>query len=155
MNESSQSSSKSIPLQRWRRALPAWVQVCVLLLVFASGIGVGAVGASQYMLSRMQHYRENPEVFPEELSAKLQSRMNMSDDQTSKVRAIVTLRHGNITSLRDASAPGILQEFSLMEQEIADVLDPAQREQWHETADWVRKTFLPTDPAARDVGNPE
>ena len=155
MNESTQSSSKSIPLQRWRRALPAWVQVCVLLLVFASGIGVGAVGASQYMLSRMQHYRENPEVFPEELSAKLQSRMNMSDDQTSKVRAIVTLRHGNITSLRDASAPGILQEFSLMEQEIADVLDPAQREQWHETADWVRKTFLPTDPAARDVGNPE
>ncbi|TWT96523.1 hypothetical protein [Neorhodopirellula pilleata] len=155
MNESTQSSSKSIPLQRWRRALPAWVQVCVLLLVFASGIGVGAVGASQYMLSRMQHYRENPEVFPEELSAKLQSRMNMSDDQTSKVRDIVTLRHGNITSLRDASAPGILQEFSLMEQEIADVLDPAQREQWHETADWVRKTFLPTDPAARDVGNPE
>lgn len=155
MNESSQSSSKSIPLQRWRRALPAWVQVCVLLLVFASGIGVGAVGASQFMLSRMQHYRENPEVFPDELSAKLQSRMNMSDDQTSKVRAIVTLRHGNITSLRDASAPGILQEFSLMEQEIADLLDPNQREQWHETADWVRKTFLPTDPAARHASNPE
>ncbi len=153
MNQSTQSSSKSIPLQRgpvqqWRRALPAWVQVCVLLLVFASGIGVGAVGASQYMLSRMQHYRANPEVLPGELSAKLQSRMSMSDEQTAKVLAIVTLRHGNITSLRDASAPAVLQEFSLMEQEIADVLSPKQRELWHETADWARKTFLPIDPAA-------
>lgn len=154
MNQPTQSSS-NIFLQRWRRALPVWIQVCVLLLVFASGIGVGAVGASQYMLSRMQHYRANPEVLPGELSAKLQSRMNMSDEQTAEVLAIVTFRHGNITSLRDASAPGILQEFSLMEQEIADVLNPTQREQWHETADWVRKTFLPTDPAARHASKPE
>ena len=103
----------------------------------------------------MQHYRANPEVLPGELSAKLQSRMKMSDDQTSKVRAIITLRHGNITSLRDASAPGILQEFSQMEHEIADVLNPKQREQWHETADWVRITFLPTDPAARHTSESE
>lgn len=132
-----------------------WVQVCVLLLVFGSGIGVGAVGASQYMLSRMQHYRANPEVFPEELSAKLQSRMSMTDKQTAKVRAIITLRHGNITSLRNASAPGILQEFALMEQEIANVIDSKQRDQWHETADWVRTTFLPLDPAARQENEQE
>ena len=155
MNQPTQSSSKSIPLQQWRRALPAWVQVCVLLLVFASGIGVGAVGASQYMLSRMQQYRANPEVLPGELSAKLQSRMSMSDEQTAEVLAIIKLRHGNITSLRDASAPGILQEFSLMEQEIADVLSPKQREQWHETADWARKTFLPLDPAGSHASEPE
>ena len=124
-------------------------------MVFASGIGVGAVGASQYMLSRMQHYRANPEVLPGELSAKLQSRMNLSDEQTAKVRGIITLRHGNITSLRDASAPGILQEFSLMEQEIANVLNPTQRELWHETADWARKTFSPTDPAASHASEPE
>lgn len=155
MNESTKSISKSNPLRRWRRALPAWLQICVLLLVFASGIGVGAVGASQYMLSRMQHYRANPEAMPGELSTKLKSRMSMSDEQTEKVLAIVTLRHGNITSLRDASAPGILQEFSLMEQEIADVLNPTQREQWHETADWVRKTFLPLDPAVRQGGKQE
>jgi hypothetical protein len=155
MNESTKSNLKSNPFRRWRRALPAWLQICVLLLVFASGIGVGAVGASQYMLSRMQHYRANPESLPGELSAKLQSRMNMSDEQTAEVLAIVTLRHGNITSLRDASAPGILQEFSLMEREIADVLNPTQREQWRETADWARKTFLPLDPAARRASEPE
>lgn len=149
MNQLMKTKSKDNPFQRWRRALPVWMQVCVLLLVFASGIGVGAVGASQYMLSRMQHYRAHPEVFPEELSAKLQGRMRMSDQQTAKVRAIITLRHGNITSLREESAPGILQEFSLMEQEIADTLDPNQRQKWHETADWVRKTFLPLDPAVR------
>lgn len=148
MNQSTKSSSKE-KSHRWRRALPAWVQVSVLLLVFASGAGVGAVGVSQYMLSRMQYYRANPEVLPGELSAKLQSRMSMSDEQTAKVLAIITLRHGNIASLRDAAAPGILQEFSLMEQEIADSLNPEQRQQWHETADWARKTFLPIDPSAR------
>jgi hypothetical protein len=153
MNQSTQSSRSTTlqrwPVQQWRRALPVWMQVCVLLLVFASGIGVGAVGASQYMLSRMQHYRANPEVLPGELSAKLQSRMSMSDEQTAEVLAIIKHRHGNITSLRDASAPGILQEFALMEQEIADVLSPKQRELWHETAAWARKTFLPTDPTTK------
>ncbi len=148
MNRSTPSTStlSRRPIQQWKRALPAWLQVSVLLLVFASGIGVGAVVASQYMLSRMQYYRANPDVLPAELSAKLQIRMNMTDEQTAEVLAVLKRRHGNIASLRNASTPGILREFSLMESEVADLLNPRQREQWHKTADWARKTFLPLDP---------
>lgn len=131
---------------RWRKALPVWVQAVVLLLVFGSGIGVGAVAASRYVLSRMQHYRAHPEVLPAEITDTLTSRLNLTDEQSQTVLAIITKRHGKIEEVRQASAPEIHSEFDLMEQEVADVMNEQQRQRWLETAQWVRESFLPSNP---------
>lgn len=129
-----------------RKALPVWLQITVLLAVFASGIGVGAVSASRYVLARMQHYRAHPEALPSEITDTLASRLALNDEQSEKVLVIITHRHGRIEAARQASAPEIHSEFDLMEQEVADVLDEHQRRRWHETAQWVRESFLPLNP---------
>ena len=131
---------------RWRRALPVWIQALVLLVVFGSGIGVGAVSASRYMLTRMQHYRAHPEVLPEEITDTLTGRLNLTDEQSAKVLAVMTHRHGRIEAVREASAPEIHSEFDLLEKEVAAILNEDQEARWLATADWVRKSFLPRRP---------
>lgn len=133
---------------RWRRALPVWVQVVVLLVVFASGIGVGAVAASRYMLTRMQHYRAHPEVLPGEITDTLTSRLGLTDEQSAEVLAVITKRHARIEEIRQTSSPEIHSEFDLLEKEVAAALDNNQKQRWLETADWVRKSFLPLNPDA-------
>ncbi|MEM9355722.1 MAG: hypothetical protein AAGB04_05885 [Pseudomonadota bacterium] len=130
----------------WRKALPAWVQALVLLVVFAGGVGVGAIGASRYILTRMQHYRAHPKALPAEITSTLTGRLGLVEKQSEDVLAVITHRHGRIEAMRQRSAPDIHSEFDLMEQEVADVLDEQQQRQWSEIADWVRKSFLPLNP---------
>ena len=147
MTSMNHDAEKSRPKSKpWRKALPVWVQVITLLVVFAAGIGVGAVTASRYVLARMQHYRAHPEALPSQITGSLTSRLSLNDEQSEKVLAIITHRHGRIEAVRQASAPEIHSEFDLMEQEIANVLEEHQRLRWHETAQWVRESFLPLNP---------
>ncbi|MCA9130289.1 MAG: hypothetical protein KDB22_24545 [Planctomycetales bacterium] len=134
--------------KRWRKALPVWVQVVVLLIVFASGIGVGGVSATHYVIDRMQHYRTHPEVLPEEITQSLARRLRLTAEQQSEILEIISRRHARIEEARQAPAPEIHSEFDLMEQEVAAVLEGRQKQQWLSTAEWVRSSFLPLNPQA-------
>lgn len=129
--------------RRWRRALPPWIQGLVLVIVFACGMGVGATGASRYFLTRMQYYRAHPKQLAAEVSVSLAKRLDLTSEQSEKVTEIITRRHGRIEHLRQSYAPEIHHEFDLMEQEVSDVLSEDQQRRWHETAAWVRQSYLP------------
>ncbi|MEM7477845.1 MAG: hypothetical protein AAF483_22900 [Planctomycetota bacterium] len=143
---SSVHSSSTRRPSKWRRALPVGVQAIVLLIVFAGGIGVGAVGASRYILTRMQHYRANPDVLPAEITDTLTSRLGLTEDQSKAVLAVITNRHGRIEEVRQASSPEIHAEFDLLEDDVAALLNETQKQRWLSTAEWVRKSFLPINP---------
>ncbi|HBE68028.1 MAG TPA: hypothetical protein DDW52_07745 [Planctomycetaceae bacterium] len=145
------NSSSTTKPRRLRKALPVWVQGMVLLVVFASGIGVGAVGASRYVLTRMQHYRAHPEVLPAEITDTLTSRLGLTDDQSKAVLAVITKRHGRIEEVRQSSSPEIHEEFDLLEEEVAELLNDPQKQRWLATADWVRKSFLPLNPDSVEI----
>ena len=142
----SKTDSLRSPSMRWRKALPIWVQVTVLLVVFASGAGVGALSASRFVISRMQHYRAHPEVLPSEITQTLSRRLRLTESQQSEVLSIISRRHAAIEKARQASAPEIHSEFDSMEQEVAALLDKRQQQKWLATAEWVRGSFLPLNP---------
>ncbi len=141
------SETSELKPTRWRRALPVWVQTVVLLVVFASGIGVGSVVASRYVLARMQHYRAHPEVLPVEITDTLTRRLSLTAEQSEEVLNVITHRHGRIEKVRQESSPEIHAEFDLLEEEVAAVLDDRQKQRWRRTAEWVRKSFLPMNPS--------
>lgn len=140
------NETASSPPKRWRKALPVWVQVVVLLVVFVSGMGVGALSATRYVIDRMQHYRTHPEVLPEEITQALARRLRLTEKQQSDVLEIISRRHARIEKARQASAPEIHSEFDLLEQEVAAVLEGRQKQQWLSTSEWVRNSFLPLKP---------
>lgn len=140
------SETTELKPTRWRRAMPVWVQAVVLLVVFGSGIGVGSVVASRYVLSRMQHYRAHPEVLPVEITDTLTRRLSLTTEQSEEVLNVIKHRHGRIEEVRQESSPEIHAEFDLLEKEVAAVLNDRQKLRWLRTADWVRKSFLPMNP---------
>lgn len=128
---------------RSRRALPWWGHVGVLLLVFVSGGVVGAMIATQAIYSRLNYYREHAGALPADIVPRLQVRLDLTAKQMEKVRAIIAIRHPRMIENRRQGAQAMLDEFRMMEHEIAGVLDPEQREGWHAIAQSVRQRFLP------------
>ena len=104
------------------------------------------MAASRYVIDRMQHYRAHPEVLPTEITQTLARRLRLTEDQQSEVLKIISRRHARIEEVRQESAPEIHSEFDRMEQEVAAILDPRQKQQWLATAEWVRSSFLPLNP---------
>lgn len=129
-----------------RRALPRWVELAILLVVFAAGGVVGAMIATNVIHSRMQYYREHAPVFADDVVARLQLRLRLGDKQTEQVREIVERRHPRMIEKRKQGAQAMRAEFEAMEEEIAAVLNPWQARQWHAMADHIRNTYLPSAP---------
>lgn len=130
-------------LPKVRRPLPLWAQVLILLTVFAAGAVVGAVTSTRVVFSRMEHYRNHAEALPNDIVPRLQARLGLSDEQTERVREIISRRHPRILEFRNRVSGSMLDEFDAMEQEVASVLDADQAERWHAIAESVRARFLP------------
>ena len=131
------------PVPAPRRPLPRWVQVTVLLVVFASGAVVGAMIATKAIHSRMETYRQQAPIFSNDIVARLRVRLDLSDGQAERVRDIVERRHARMIELRREGSQSMHAEFNAMEQEVAAVLDDQQMQHWHRIADFVRQRFLP------------
>lgn len=129
-----------------RRALPWWVQLGVLFVVFGSGGVVGAMIATQVIHARMEYYREHADALPTDIVPRLQMRLALTDEQTEKVRVIIANRHPRMIEKRRQGAQAMLDEFRTMEYEITGVLDPEQNERWRSIAQSVRQRFLPPAP---------
>lgn len=129
-----------------RRALPRWVQLGVLLVVFVSGGVVGAMIATKVIHSRMDYYREHADALPADIVPRLKMRLALTDEQTERVRAIIANRHPRMIENRRQGAQTMLNEFQMMENEIAGVLDPEQEQRWRSIAQSVRQRFLPPVP---------
>ncbi|MBM4005828.1 MAG: hypothetical protein FJ295_21505 [Planctomycetes bacterium] len=129
-----------------RRALPVWAQIGVLLVVFVADGIVGAMIATKIIRSRMEYYREHADALPSDIVPRLQVRLALTDEQTKQVRETIERRHPRLIEQRRQGAQAMLNEFQLMEDEIAGVLDPKQQQQWRTIATSVRHRFLPPAP---------
>lgn len=129
-----------------RRALPWWAQVVVLLAVFSAGGVVGAMIATKVIHSRMEYYREHADALPRDIVPRLQVRLGLTDAQTKQVQEIAERRHPRMIENRRQGAQAMLNEFQVMEDEIASVLNPEQQRLWRSIAASVRQRFLPPMP---------
>jgi len=100
---------------RWRRALPWWSQIFILLVVFIAGGVVGSVMATKTIHERMDFYRRHADALPKMIVLRLKKRLDLSDAQTRQVREIVERRHPRIIEKRAEVAQAMLDEFDAME----------------------------------------
>ena len=140
------SPEESVARDACRRALPRWAQLTILLVVFASGVVVGAMTTSKIIHARLDGYRQRAAVFPRDIVPRLQMQMQLSDSQTKQIYEILERRHPRMVASRRSGAQAMLNEFDAMEQEIAGVLDDRQKDRWRTIADFVRRNFLPPAP---------
>ncbi len=129
--------------QTYRRALPWWVQVLVLLVVFIAGGVAGSMVTTRVIHSRMEDYRQQAPIFSEDIVMRLRMRLALSDEQAIDVQKIIEKRHAKMVEYRSEGSQKMHTEFDAMVEEVADVLDELQAQRWRGIADHVRRTYLP------------
>lgn len=131
---------------RIRRALPRWIQMGVLLLVFVAGGIVGAMVATKALHARLEYYRQNNDALVKDIIPRLRTRLALTEEQSSQFEEIIERRHPRILDVRRKGANEMLAEFQAMVDEVAEVLDPKQRESWRKIAESVRNRFIAVSP---------
>jgi E3 ubiquitin-protein ligase DOA10 len=130
-------------VRAFRQALPWWVQVIVLLVVFAAGGVVGAMISSKVIHSNMEKYRQQAPLFSADIVERLRMRLHLSDEQAVNVQEIVERQHEKLIEHRNNGSEKMHAQFDEMVDEIADELDELQKRQWGFVANYVRRTYLP------------
>lgn len=133
--------------QTYRRALPWWTQIAVLLVVFLAGGVAGAMITTRVVHSRMEQYRQQAPIFSEDIVTRLRFRLALNDDQVADVRRIIESRHSTMIQYRNEGSHNMHTEFDAMVEEVADVLDELRAERWRDIAGQVKRTYLPADVA--------
>ena len=136
-------STPSPMTQDYRRALPWWVQITVLLVVFVAGGVAGSMITTRVIHSRLEQYRQQAPIFSEDIVMRLRIRLSLSDEQVVEVRRIVESRHSKMIEYRNDGSHKMHAEFDAMIEEVANVLDEFQAQRWRGIADHVKRTYLP------------
>jgi len=120
-----------------------WLVWALMVVVFVSGLGIGAGGALLIVRNRLLELIQNPQLAMPELAARIGYRLSLTPDQVTRVEKILLARERSIDAIRRRVQPQIVAELDKLEQEVADVLDPAQRQKWHDLCSHLRRTWLP------------
>lgn len=136
------------PSKSYRRALPWWMQITVLLVVFIAGGVAGSMITTRVIHSRMEHYRQQAPIFSDDIVMRLRIRLSLSDEQVIGVRKIIESRHSRMIEFRNEGSHKMHAEFDAMIKEVAGVLDEGQAQRWRGIADHVKRTYLPPETPA-------
>jgi len=123
-----------------------WLTWLLMLVVFFSGLAIGIGGTSITILNRILDAFHHPEKAPQRIAARLQGKLDLTDEQTVKVEAIVQTRQRELQKIRREVQPRVESQLDQVEQEIAEVLDEAQQAKWHALIRHWREVWIPPLP---------
>jgi hypothetical protein len=129
------------PRPRWR-----WLALFLAVVIFASGFIAGGGITLVTLRNTLLYYVHHPEQFPPVAAARLRSKLDLTDEQTRQVDEILRKRQAALQAIRREVQPRVLAELDLVEQEVAKVLTPEQRERWHKRFGELRETWTPPMP---------
>jgi hypothetical protein len=127
--------------RRWR------LTVLMGLVIFISG---GVCGTGIGMRLERQHFLEilrNPQKSPERIVARMKSRLQLDDRQAQQVQALVEKRVAALQEVhRQVVDPLLAQQLQGFEADVAGVLNPRQRVEWHEYMKPIPEKWYPLLP---------
>ncbi len=126
--------------RRWRSF---FLGVVILLCGMVIGAGGTVVVMKHIILRAIQH----PEEAPQRITDRVRNKLDLTEDQAAKVKAILTERQNKIQALRRQVQPEVEKELEKAKEDVAAVLKPDQAEKWRERFDHLRIWFpaLPAD----------
>ncbi len=132
------------PLQATGRR--PWQRVLMVVLIFLGGAACGAAIATMTLTHMAHHAIQNPQAISAHITGRLADLLDLTDEQSDQVREIILRRHDALIDIRRDIQPRLEVELSVLEEEIAGVLNEQQRAKWHAHAASVRAHWLPPIP---------
>lgn len=113
-----------------------WVTLVLLLVVFVLG-GVCGAGVTFYgAMCAIRSNMRNPEQQTERIMRRLDRRLELTDEQEPKIRAIVQRQQADMMQ-------GRLERFEQTDLEMRPILTPEQQEKWAAVVEELRQRWMP------------
>jgi hypothetical protein len=142
MSESPAATSSSRTPLSGRR----WWHVLMAAIVFLGGGACGAAVASAVILHSLHGAIHDPHQAVRHFTDRLTRTLDLNESQVEQVRQVIMRRHEALAELHREIQPRLDVELTALEEEIAAVLDEAQRVKWHDHVREFRKKWLPRLP---------
>ena len=112
--------------------LTRWTVALYMSLVFLCGGVAGAFAYRLYMVSAVSANasRRGPEAFRKRFLAEMKVRLNLSEDQMSKMSSIMEKTGHRFREARSTIEPEIKKIREDQRQQISGILSPEQRQEW-------------------------
>lgn len=123
-----------------------WISFLLTLVIFASGVLIGAAGAAGFIRREILQVLRDPAGAPARITQRLKRRLALTDAQTARVQGILESRQQSLQSIRATIQPEVMKELFLAKSEVAEVLDERQRERWEADFDRLRDLWVPPMP---------
>lgn len=122
-------------------------RIVMVVLIFLGGAAFGAAVATYSITHRAHQAVQSPRSMAAHITARLGEFLNLNEAQAQQVREIIVRRHEALADIRRELQPRLEQELTILEAEIAAVLDEDQRARWHAHAASIRAQWLPPLPS--------
>lgn len=126
----SQSAPPPAP-RRW-----PWRQVLLGVAILACGVAIGAGGATiitkKATRERILQTWRNPRGTQGMMARRIEKELHLSPEQAKQVQDIVSRRMGAVREIMEENRPQVYEQFDLMKEEVAEVLDENQAREWRE-----------------------
>jgi len=109
-----------------------WTVALYMALVFACGGVVGAFAHRLYTVSGVSANvgQRNPEEFRKRFMADLKSRLELTDDQASKLSMVMDETRVRFRDVREKFEPEMQKIREDQRQRISELLSPSQQAEW-------------------------
>lgn len=125
-----------------------WLVVVLWLIIFGSGVVVGAGSTLWVVRNRVLYGIQHPERAPAGLARHLQRMLGLDDAQRAQVEQIFERRQKELQKVRRAFQPEVEAQLDQVEQEVSAVLNDVQRAEWQSRFRELRGRWLPALPPA-------
>ena len=109
-----------------------WTVALYMALVFACGGVVGAFAYRLYTVSGVSANvgQRNPEEFRKRYMADMKARLQLNDDQASKLSVIMDDTRARFRDVREKFEPEMQKIREDQRQRISELLSPSQQAEW-------------------------
>jgi len=132
-------SEQPLKLPKRRR----WPVVLISVLIFFSGLVVGAGGATFLIVRHARERMQNQERVPARVAGYLHNKLELTDDQARQVEEIVRERQAAMQAIRREVMPRFEAELDQARENIEEILTPEQGEKWEEVYGNMRRRWMP------------
>jgi len=137
----------------------AWVPVALSFLILAAGF-VAGMSTTGLLVARRPPFRvRDPQRGAQMFADRLRDELDLTDDQTERVAAVVTQHQERLVALQREIGPKMEAAHREFSDQVAEVLDDEQRRRWQERVEelkarWGGRGPGPGPPRHRPFGKP-
>jgi len=137
---SSENPGVPVATNRDRSALPPYVEGALFLIC---GLIIGAGMTVFVMDNSIRGFITQPDQLPDRLLHQMERRLDLTETQRERAIVIIADHFATFDGLRREIQPDVQATLDALREDIAEILDPDQRQTWNTNFERIRGKWQP------------